>query len=67
MGCVVVVEVWWNVIHVIVYILVLSRQCCTSGIVCVLPVVDQKFFWRVGVLEEQDCAVVDVSHFWPSF
>ena len=29
-GCVVVVGVWWDVI---VYLLVLSRLCCTSGIV----------------------------------
>ena len=38
-GCVVVVGVWWNVINVIVCLLVLTRLCCTIGIVCGLLVV----------------------------
>ena len=31
--CVVMVVVWWNVIDVLVWLLVLSRVYCTSGIV----------------------------------
>ena len=66
LGCVVVVGVWWNVIDVIVCLLVLSRLCCTSGIVCGLPVGFRwsvKISWRMGVFEKQDGAVVGV--FWP--
>ena len=50
----------------IVCLLVLSRLCCTIGIVCGLPV---GFRWsveisfRTGLLKEQDGAVVGV--FWP--
>ena len=58
-GCVVVV--WWNVIDVIVCLLVLTRLCCGSGIVYGLPVV-VKIYWRMGLLEERDGAVVGV--FW---
>ena len=49
-GCEVVVG------DIIVCLLVLSRLCST---VCGLPVVS----WRMGVLDEQDGAVVGV--FWP--
>ena len=45
-----------HVIDVIVCLLVLSRLCCNSD--CGLPVDG-----RSKVLEEQECAVVDVS--WP--
>ena len=34
----VVLLVWWNDIDVIVYVLVLSKLCCVSGIVCGLLV-----------------------------
>ena len=51
--------VWWNVI---VYLLVLSRLCCTSGIVCGLLVGFCQNF--LDVLE-QDGEVVVV--FWPIF
>ena len=33
-GSVIVVGVWWNVVNIMVYLLVLSRLCCKSGIVC---------------------------------
>ena len=38
-------------------LLVLSRLCCTTDIVCGLPVVGQ-ISWRIGLLEEQDGTVV---------
>ena len=38
-GCVIVLEVGWNVIDDLVFVLVLSGLCCISGIVCGLPVV----------------------------
>ena len=62
-GCVVVVGVWWNVINVIVCLLVLTRLCCTIGIVCGLLVGYQwsvEISWRMGLLAEEDGAV-----FWP--
>ena len=43
---------------IIVCLLVLSRLCCTIGIVDFQWSV--KFSWRMGVLEEQDGAVVGV-------
>ena len=53
-----VVWLWWgNVIDVIEHLLVLSRLCCTSGIVCGLPLGFRwsvKISWRMGVFEEQD-------------
>ena len=58
----VVVGVWWNVI---VCLLVLSRLCCTIGIVSGLPVGFWwlvEISWRTGPLAEQDGAVVGV--FW---
>ena len=61
--CVVVVGVWWNVI---VCLLVLTRLYCTIGIVCGLLVgfrQSVKISWWMGILEEQDGAVVGV--FWP--
>ena len=66
MGCAIVLGVCWNVIDDLVFVLVLSELCCTSGIVCGLPV---GFRWsvkislRMGIPEEQDGAVVGV--FWP--
>ena len=51
-GFVVVVVVWWNVTDVIVWLLVLSRMCCTSGIVCGLPMGfwwSVKISWRMGL------------------
>ena len=59
-GCVVVVG---NVINVIVYLLVLFRLCCTIGIVCGLLVGFRwsvEIYWRMGLLEKQDGAVVVV-------
>ena len=62
-GHVVMVGVWWNVIDVLVCLLVLSRLCCTSSIVCEIPVGLVKISRRKGILEEQDGVVVGV--FWP--
>ena len=59
----VVVGVWWNVIDVLVCLLVLTRLCCIIGIVCGLPVGFRwsvEISWRMGLLEEQDGAVVGV-------
>ena len=56
---------WGYVIDVFVCLFVLFRLSCTSGIVCGLLVCFRwsvKIFWIMGVLKEQDGAVVDV--FW---
>ena len=47
--------VWWNVIDVIVCLLMLTRLCCTSGVVCGLPVVSQKFLENGGPLSTGWC------------
>ena len=62
-GCVVVVGVWWNATDIIVWLNVLSRLCCTIGIVFGLSVGFRwsvRISWRIGLLEEQDGAVVGV-------
>ena len=67
--CVVVVGVWWNVIDVIVCLLVLTRPCCTIDTVCGLLVGFQwlvQISWRMGLLEEQEGAVVGVFWLLPS-
>ena len=65
--CVVVEEVWWNVIDVIVNLLVLTRLCCTIGIVCGrLPVVGQNFLEN-GRMVWCCCGCVLAPPFWPSF
>ena len=55
-GCVVVVGVWWNFIDVIVCLLVLTS---------VLLALFVDFRWRLGLLEEQDGAVVGVPSLLP--
>ena len=62
-GRVVVVGVWWNVIDVIASLLVLTRLFCIIAIVCGLLVGFRwsvEISWRMGLLEEQDGAVVGV-------
>jgi len=47
-----------NVTDITACLLVLSRLCCNSGIVCGRPVVGQTFLGKLGLLVEQDGALV---------